>query len=321
MLYILLLIFCLKIDASVFPFENRFEKFKSDRVGKLKLSGLLAQTEMDSLLRVLSERGQSRSLESQFLRWIDDLPSFEPVWQSVGYYAKPKSQEGFDRRNKKNAGAVVSLSNLSLQIEFFRKHETLFSRLEENYGVKAEILVALCSMETRLNQAHLPHFAYAVFATQLAFLRDVFQLRSDGLDLKRVERLMRMARHNLVSLFLYTSENRISVEEIRSSWAGACGPMQFLPFNFHYLEDGDLDGDIDLRKVDDALAGAANFLMKKGWTRKHNDWFESGGTDHELLAVLKRYNANDEYAAGVLRSARLLRSELNVSKTKEKIIQ
>ena len=313
------LLFLLMVGSTIaaFSFESRFEQFQSSNPSQLKLSKLLDAQEINALLTVLADRSQGKAPDSEFLRWIAELPSFEPVWQAVGFYAKPKSQEGFDKRNKKNAGAVVSASNLNLQKEFFEKHKKLFFRLEKHYGVKAEILVALCSMETRLNRARLPHLAYAVFATQLAFFKDVFGLRSEFLDLQRVERLMRMARHNIVSLYLYTSENRISIEEIRSSWAGACGPMQFLPFNFHYLEDGDLDGDIDLRKVDDALAGAANFLQKKGWTRRHNEWFESGESDHELIKVLKRYNANDEYALGVLNSARLLKS-LSVSKMMEK---
>jgi len=320
-LFCLLLIIANSSFGSVAQFQSRFSNFQEGIDQKLRLSRLLDKGEISKLLGVLRDRSKRKDLDSHFLGWIRHLPDFVPVWQAVGYYARPRSLEGFDKRNKKNAGSVVKSSNISRQREFFLEHRDLLLRLEREYQVNAEILVALCSMETRLNKARLPHLAYAVFATQLGFLEQTFALRQDPVEQRRVERLLRMARHNLVSLFLYTRENSISVEEVRSSWAGACGPMQFLPFNFHYLRDGDLDGDVDLRKLSDALAGAANFLNQRGWTTRHNSWFESGNTDSELLKVLKRYNANDEYAAGVLRSARILSQKINVSKMKAKTAQ
>ena len=311
---VLILLFRIDSFGSVAQFESQFLRMKSKVTAPLKLSKQLDKEELSSLIAVLHERSGSHNLDSQFLGWIRHLPEFSPVWEAVGHYARPRSSQGFDKRNRGNAVAVRSNQNLSKQREFFLTHRTLLKNLEKTFGVNAEVLVALCCTETRLSAARLPHLAYAVFATQLVYFKDAFAIRTTGGDSKRVARLRRSARHNLVSLFLYTMQSGVAASEVRSSWAGACGPMQFLPYNFHYLQDGDGDGKVEVQELGDSLAGAANFLFKRGWTQQHTTWFQTGSTDLELVKVLKRYNANTEYAKGVLHSARELRKRISASK-------
>jgi membrane-bound lytic murein transglycosylase B len=71
-----------------------------------------------------------------------------------------------------------------------------------------------------------------------------------------------------------------------TSYAGAQGPMQFMPATFRaYAVDGDDDGDRDIHDPDDAVFSAANYLCANGagrggpaleravWHYNHADWY------------------------------------------------
>ncbi|MDD3773818.1 MAG: lytic murein transglycosylase [Patescibacteria group bacterium] len=72
------------------------------------------------------------------------------------------------------------------------------------------------------------------------------------------------------------------------SYAGATGPMQFLPSTFNYYAiDGDGDGVTDICNVSDAVFSAANLLA--------TNW---GATD--MRVALYHYNHSDYYVNHVL---------------------
>ncbi|MGH8940013.1 MAG: lytic transglycosylase domain-containing protein, partial [Actinomycetes bacterium] len=71
-----------------------------------------------------------------------------------------------------------------------------------------------------------------------------------------------------------------------TSYAGAQGPMQFMPATFAaYGVDGDRDGDVDIQDPADAVFSAANYLCRNGagrgpdalaraiWHYNHADWY------------------------------------------------
>ena len=73
---------------------------------------------------------------------------------------------------------------------------------------------------------------------------------------------------------------------VRGSFAGAQGPMQFMPATWLLMGvDGDGDGRKDIQSVPDAIHGAANYLTKSGarngpegvrkaiWSYNHADWY------------------------------------------------
>lgn len=79
-----------------------------------------------------------------------------------------------------------------------------------------------------------------------------------------------------------------------SSYAGAQGPMQFMPSTFRaYAVDGDGDGVTNIHDVDDAIFTAANYLAKN-----------RAATD--IRFALLRYNHSNAYVGHVLSIARSL---------------
>lgn len=71
------------------------------------------------------------------------------------------------------------------------------------------------------------------------------------------------------------------------SYAGAQGPMQFMPATWDaYGVDGDGDGTADINDIDDAAAGAANYLC-------------ANGVAADRSSALYNYNHDASYVAGV----------------------
>ncbi|MFH1749799.1 MAG: lytic transglycosylase domain-containing protein [bacterium] len=81
----------------------------------------------------------------------------------------------------------------------------------------------------------------------------------------------------------------------RCSYAGACGPMQFIPSTWRaYGVDGNGDGVRDITNVVDAMYGAANYLAANGANRG------------AYTNALYRYNHSTAYVNKVLGIARSL---------------
>jgi membrane-bound lytic murein transglycosylase B len=74
----------------------------------------------------------------------------------------------------------------------------------------------------------------------------------------------------------------------RSSYAGATGPMQFMPSTFaHYAADGDGDGTKSITDVDDAMLSAGRYLAANGAARG------------QYATALYRYNHSWAYVSKV----------------------
>lgn len=134
--------------------------------------------------------------------------------------------------------------------QLLAEHGVLLERLEHRFGVPATVLVAFWGLETNFGSYLGEHPIPGALAT-LAF---------EG---RRGE----FFRRELLDALAIIEEGHITAEEMRGSWAGAMGQMQFMPSTFQrHALDEDGDGRKDLwNSVPDALASAANFLKTMGW--------------------------------------------------------
>ncbi len=134
---------------------------------------------------------------------------------------------------------------------FWREHAERLERLERQYGVPAEILVAIVGVETGYGRNVGKYNVIDALAT-LAFdypPRAAF------------------FRKELEQLFLLSRDERVSVNGVKGSYAGAMGMPQFMPSSYReYAVDGDGDGRRDLWvNADDVLASVANYFARHGW--------------------------------------------------------
>ena len=129
------------------------------------------------------------------------------------------------------------------------QYRDTLARIEKEFGVPGNVVLAIWARETDYGGYQLPHDAIRVLATQAYVGKRKDFFRNEFL-------------HALKML-----QDGVPRADMRSSWGGAMGLTQFLPSEFYkYAVDFDGDGRADIwRSVPDALASAAKQLAGKGW--------------------------------------------------------
>ena len=135
------------------------------------------------------------------------------------------------------------------------------TRIERKYGVSANVLLAIWSMESGYGEA----------MKKPKSLRSV--IRSLATLAYADRRRRKFARTQLIAAMKILQSGRISTNQLRGSWAGAMGHTQFIPTSYiAYAQDIDGNGKKDIwGSVPDALATAANLLKRNGW-RSGRTW-------------------------------------------------
>jgi lytic murein transglycosylase len=135
--------------------------------------------------------------------------------------------------------------------KLLEQHRATLTRIEQEFGVPATIVLAIWGRETAFGSYKLPHDAIRVLATQAYTGRRKDFFRNEFL------------------MALKMLQDGVPRAQMRSSWGGAMGLTQFLPSEFYkFGVDFDGDGRVDIwTSVPDALASAAKQLAGKGWQR------------------------------------------------------
>ena len=134
-----------------------------------------------------------------------------------------------------------------------RQHAGLLSRIEGRYGVPPEVVVAIWGIETSFGANRGNTRTLATLAT----------LAKDG-------RRGDFFEEQLIVALRIVQAGDISPQAMIGSWAGAFGHTQFMPTSYMtYAVDFTGNGRRDVWGEDpsDALASAANYLARRGWTR------------------------------------------------------
>ncbi len=135
---------------------------------------------------------------------------------------------------------------------FYEEHRELLDRIAAEYGVPAEIIVAIIGVETRYGRITGSYRVLDALST-LAFH---YPPRAP------------FFRSELKQLFLLGDMHlAYPIDELKGSYAGAMGWGQFMPSSIaSYARDGDGDSRIDLwNSVPDIVASVANYFSRHGW--------------------------------------------------------
>ena len=137
---------------------------------------------------------------------------------------------------------------------FIQNNLETLERAEKEFGVPKEVITSILGVETRYGKIQ---GSYRVIDSLLTL----------GFDYPRRANFF---RKELVDFFLLTRENKLDINEIRGSYAGAMGYGQFISSSYRaYAIDYDGDGYSDLfNSVDDAIGSIANYLYVHGWKRE-----------------------------------------------------
>ncbi|GAW96086.1 MULTISPECIES: lytic murein transglycosylase [Colwellia] len=164
-----------------------------------------------------------------------------------------KKQQEFTQTFEQYIKARVTVYHVRVGKEKLKQHKKLFDSLEKKYGIPRQYLVSFWGLET-------------VFGKHKGKLSVLDALATLACDQRRSE----FFTQELLNLFTLIDTEQVSVEQLKGSWAGAMGHMQFMPSALlKYAVDGDNDGKVDVWNSEvDALTTAANYLSKIGWQAK-----------------------------------------------------
>ncbi len=131
------------------------------------------------------------------------------------------------------------------------QHADLLSRIERQYGVPRELLMAIWTMETDNGTGDMGKLPVIRTLSTLAW------------DCRRTD----LFQGELIAALKIVQRGDLPLGDLVGAYAGEIGQTQFLPSS--YIKYGvDYDGDhrVDLRhSVPDVLASTANLLHTNGW--------------------------------------------------------
>jgi membrane-bound lytic murein transglycosylase B len=126
----------------------------------------------------------------------------------------------------------------------------MLEKVKQHYGVHPRFLIAIWGLETSYGN-YLGNFPIIGALATLAH------------DSRRGD----FFRSELLNALTILDEGHISISDMRGSWAGAMGQVQFMPSTFtKFAIDANGDGRKDIwQNLPDAFSSAANFLVSSGW--------------------------------------------------------
>ncbi len=168
---------------------------------------------------------------------------------------------------------VVTPNRVSRGSRLLAEHREVLEKVARRYGVQSRFLVAIWAIESNFGDHH-GGFPVIGALTTLAY------------DARRGK----FFRNELINALRILDEGHISFSDMRGSWAGAMGQVQFIPSSFvSFAVDFDRDGRKDIwHNLPDIFASAANYLSSYKWQKERTwgrqvdlpEWF-----DHDLAGL------------------------------------
>ena len=136
-------------------------------------------------------------------------------------------------------------------LKLYKKEKNIIDKIENEYGVEKELLLALMGIETN-------------FGKYLGKMDIVSSLATLSFDKRRSQ----FFTEELLILLTLVDKKIINKDILYGSWAGAFGNFQFMPRTIrNYAIDYNENETIELKKTEDSFASAANYLKRIGWKK------------------------------------------------------
>jgi len=223
------------------------------------------------------------------------------------------------RETKADYSKFLTEERLARARTFLAANRELLESASSRSGVPAEVIASILMIESDFGAYRKLHPVLNVFVTLLwagepanfEAVRSTVQKRLPDVTAEKVrERSAAKAKwayEQLTYLLRIAEREKIDLLALEGSWAGAFGMPQFIPSSYWgYAVDGNGDGRADLFATADAVFSVGNYLKSFGW--------KGGLTEQQQIAVVRRYNNSELYAATVLGAAAILRGERKVTR-------
>ncbi len=179
--------------------------------------------------------------EARFLPKVIEYDRYQPeFYEDTFTYIKKRAS-----KKKIKKGLVL-----------YKKEKQIIDKIEKEFFVEKELLLALMGIETN-------------YGKYLGKMDIVSSLATLSYDKRRSDFFTK----ELLILLRLVDKEIIKKNILFGSWAGAFGNFQFMPRTIrNYAIDYNNNKIIELKKIDDSFASAANYLNKIGW-KKHTPCF------------------------------------------------
>ena len=148
-------------------------------------------------------------------------------------------------------------------LKLFKKEKDLIIQIEKKFMVEKELLLALMGIETN-------------FGKYLGKMDIISSLSTLSFDKRRSA----FFTNELLILLTLIDKNIIDKNILFGSWAGAFGNFQFMPSTIkNYAIDYNKNSNIELKKIEDSFASAANYMNKIGWKENQPCFYKVELTD------------------------------------------
>ncbi len=174
--------------------------------------------------------------DARFLPKVIEYDRYQPEFYEDTYtYVKKRS-------NSKKIKKGLAL---------YKREKLIIDKIETEFLVEKELLLSLMGIETN-------------FGKYLGKMDIVSSLATLSYDERRSE----FFTDELLILLKLVDNKIIDKEILFGSWAGAFGNFQFMPRTIrNYAIDYNKNKTIELKKIEDSFASAANYLNKIGWKK------------------------------------------------------
>jgi len=195
------------------------------------------------------------------------------VTQDGAVLAFDRRQRGtFNKTFEQYVATRVGPGRIKTGQAMLQRHAALLSRIERQFGVPPQIVVAIWGLESDFGKGDIGKLpVFRVLATMAH-------------DCRRTE----LFQGELLAALKIVQRGDLTLRDMVGAYAGEIGQTQFLPSSYiKYGVDFDGNGHVDLRhSVPDVLASTANLLKTAGW-RAGGDYHE-GSANFEAMREWNR---------------------------------
>ncbi len=202
------------------------------------------------------------------------------IQSALSDVAPDPSVLAFDRRQRSTfrmsfehyAATRVTPARIRRGKEMLHRHAALLARIQRQFGVPAEVLVAIWGLETDFGSGDMG---------KLPVIRTLATMAH---DCRRTE----LFQGELLAALKIVQRGDLPLRDLIGAYAGEIGQTQFLPSSYiKYGVDYDGDGHVDLRhSAPDVLASTANLLKTNGWRAAAP--FGEGSANFEVMREWNR---------------------------------
>ncbi len=205
-----------------------------------------ANDDFDNWLKKFQLRAIETGISGDVVQQIMSEAKFLPKVIEYDRYQPEFYEDTFTYIKKRSSKRKIKEG-----IKLYNKEKSIIENVEKDFDVEKELLLALMGIETN-------------FGKYLGKMDIISSLATLSYDKRRSE----FFTEELLILLKLVDQKIIDKEILFGSWAGAFGNFQFMPRTIrNYAIDYNKNKTIELKKIEDSFASAANYLKSIGWKK------------------------------------------------------